>query len=100
MMACPCSVRLKVDEGAATALSVGDAPATTWSSAEYIPYRVTELPDWEGPYEVTPSDSEQVLEVDGHAMRGNLVVKPIPSNWGRITWGGLVQRRVPGTRRF
>lgn len=85
-----CRVRLRVDEGGPVTLGVDDAGSATWSGDEYIPYRVTELPDWEGPYEVTPSDSEQVLEVDGHAMRGNLVIQPIPSNWGRITWDGSV----------
>lgn len=83
-----CKVRLRVEEQGGVTLGVRDPASVTWSSAEYIPYRVTDLPDWEGPYEVTPSDSEQVLEVDGHAMRGNLVVNPIPSNWGRITWDG------------
>lgn len=79
---------LDVDDEGPIGLAVDDDVGIEWGSDEYIPYRVTELPDWEGPYEVTPSDSEQVLEVDGHAMRGNLVVQPIPSNWGRITWDG------------
>lgn len=45
-------------------------------------------PDYMGPYEVTPSEYEQVLLTEDKRMTANVVVHPIPSNWGRITWNG------------
>ena len=43
-----------------------------------------------GSYEVTPSDETQTLNVEGKRMEHPLVVKPIPSNYGLITWNGTV----------
>lgn len=48
------------------------------------------IPDYTGPYEVTPSDSEQALSTHGRTLRRDVVVAKIPSNWGRITWDGSV----------
>ena len=45
-------------------------------------------PSYSGPYEVTPSDTEQVLETDAFYMNGNITINPIPSNYGLITWNG------------
>ena len=41
-----------------------------------------------GPYEVTPTMEEQVLETNGHSMTANVVVHKIPSNYGLITYDG------------
>ena len=47
--------------------------------------------DWyDGEYEVTPSTTEQVLMTRGKTMRENVVINPIPSDWGHITWNGSV----------
>lgn len=45
-------------------------------------------PAYPGPYEVTPSDTEQVLNTDAFYMNGNVTINPIPSNYGLITWNG------------
>ena len=41
-----------------------------------------------GPYEVTPSDEEQTLETADLIATDNVVVKPIPSNYGHISYSG------------
>lgn len=41
-----------------------------------------------GIYEITPSSLEQVLNTELRTLSGNIVVKPIPSNYGRIAWDG------------
>ena len=46
------------------------------------------LPVYDGPTEVTPSAETQVLLTNQYAMRSNIVVNPIPSNYGLITWNG------------
>lgn len=45
-------------------------------------------PSYPGPYEVTPSATEQVFETDAFYMNGNITINPIPSNYGLITWDG------------
>ena len=52
-----------------------------------VPQYVTP-PAYTGPYEVTPSDTEQVLETDTFYMNGNIVINPVPNNYGLITWDG------------
>lgn len=37
-----------------------------------------------GPYEVEPSEEEQVLPTAGMVMRSDLVVAPVPSGYGRV----------------
>lgn len=45
-------------------------------------------PAYRGEYEITPSDSAVVLETGGLKMLDNIVINPIPSNYGRIAWNG------------
>lgn len=45
-------------------------------------------PIYDGPYEVTPGASAVTLETNGLSMAGNVVINPIPSNYGLITWNG------------
>lgn len=45
-----------------------------------------------GGYEVTPADEQQVLATAGTYLTKNVVVKKIPSNYGKITWNGVVLR--------
>lgn len=46
------------------------------------------LPVYDGPTEITPSMETQVLLTDHHAVRANIIINPIPSNYGLITWNG------------
>lgn len=41
-----------------------------------------------GPYEVTPSTSQQTLFTSGKTMAHNVTIAPIPNNYGLITWNG------------
>ena len=52
--------------------------------------KVTEhdLPVYSGQTEVTPSEETQVLQTANKTVLHNIVVNPIPSNYGRITWNG------------
>ena len=66
---------LHVDEGAELTLNLGEK-----FEGGGTPYS--------GPYEVTPSESTQVLETAYHKLAANVVVNPIPSNYGLVTWNG------------
>lgn len=43
-----------------------------------------------GPYAVTPTTSTQTLSTSGKTMTDDVVVNPIPSNYGLITWNGAI----------
>ena len=45
---------------------------------------------YEGNYVVEPSSEEQVLATRDKVMDQDVVVCPIPSNYGLITWNGAV----------
>lgn len=47
-------------------------------------------PIYDGVHEVTPSEEAQILETEGKAVNENIVINPIPPNYGRITWDGRV----------
>lgn len=72
----PQAVPLSVADGARASLSVG---AEVFSPAEY-----------HGAYVVTPSQVAQVLATAGMALREDVTVEPIPSNYGLVTWDGSV----------
>lgn len=50
----------------------------------------TYLDPYEGAYEVTPTQETQILPTELRLIERNIVVNPIPSNYGRITWNGTV----------
>lgn len=43
-----------------------------------------------GPYEVTPTQQAQVLATANLSMAHDVVINPIPSNYGLVTWNGSV----------
>lgn len=47
-----------------------------------------ERPAYEGATEITPSETEQILQTKNFRMTDNITINPIPSNYGLITWDG------------
>ena len=43
---------------------------------------------YEGEYEITPSEETQTLPTANRMLARNIVVAPIPQNYGRITYSG------------
>ena len=43
---------------------------------------------YRGEYEFTPTEEAQILETDHLYMQGDIVINPIPSNYGLITYNG------------
>lgn len=50
--------------------------------------KVAAVPTYDGGLSITPTDQEQVIEIQGKMASQNIVVEPIPSNYGRIIWDG------------
>lgn len=46
------------------------------------------VPEYAGPYEVTPSQETQILETSDKVATANIIIKPIPQNYGLIEWNG------------
>ena len=55
-----------------------------------VAYNIISGEPYEGPYEVTPTRGTQILYTNEKLMEGNVVVNPIPHDWGHITWDGSV----------
>lgn len=47
---------------------------------------------YDGPYEFTPSSEAQTVRIDGMRAKNDIVINPIPSNYGRLEWNGSVLR--------
>lgn len=47
-----------------------------------------DLPTYTGATEVTPSDDEQVLMTADRVITRNIIINPIPDNYGRLIWAG------------
>lgn len=45
-----------------------------------------EADPYTGAYEVTPTEAVQTLDTTGKLMSSNVVVKPIPKEYGRVTY--------------
>ena len=46
--------------------------------------------DYEGAYEFTPTEDAQTISIAGHKAAANIIINPIPSNYGKVTWTGTV----------
>lgn len=43
---------------------------------------------YDGAYEWTPSESVQTIEIADKKALDNIIINPIPQNYGLITWNG------------
>lgn len=50
--------------------------------------KVAAVPRYDGVLEFTPSEQSQTIEISGKMAAADIVVNPIPSNYGRIEWNG------------
>lgn len=47
-------------------------------------------PVYTGVTQVTPSSETQTLATENKTVTANIIINPIPSNYGLITWNGSV----------
>ena len=79
------SVVLHVEETATATLHVSEDSTSLKIGGQFY---AIDAPYYRGDYEITPTQSTQVLEMEGMRAAHNVVVNPIPSNYGLITWNG------------
>ena len=69
-------------------LRVLDPPSIRISEDEHLRVQYSEYPDYDGPTTVTPSGAAQTLATSGTVLHADVVVAPIPSNYGLIEYNG------------
>lgn len=81
-------IELQLAEVAPIELEIEQTPCIDYDVGEYLPVVYTDVPTFGGPYEVTPTNQEQVLQTNGKVMSNDVIIGPIPNNYGLITWDG------------
>ena len=52
----------------------------------------SEVEPYEGPYDFTPGEDAQVIQISGKTGTRDITVQAIPQNYGRLTYDGSVLR--------
>lgn len=86
---CCCTIELTVLNDAPLSLQVLDEKAPTWSSSEYIPMELSDLPDYEGAYSAIPSWQAQTFATANRVMREDFAVSQIVKLEAPNESGGL-----------
>lgn len=85
-MAARLNAEASINGGVSASATVGvktiSASATVYRAQSLIPYT--------GEYEFTPSAETQTIPIYGKVASADIVINPIPSNYGLITWNGSV----------
>ena len=80
---------LTVQEDDLLPLSVADGDTATLEiGCSIIVNPGGDAPRYDGEYTVTPSEEAQTFQTASKLLARNIVVEPIPSNYGRILWNG------------
>ncbi len=82
----PITLDVRISEQYDVTVSGGENIGTATDS-QIVINRI-EADEYAGPYEITPSASEQVLEIRNKKAIRNITINPIPNNYGLITWNG------------
>lgn len=51
-------------------------------------YAIAPVEEYEGSYEFTPTEEAQTIQISGEMATQDIVINPIPSNYGLITYNG------------
>ena len=89
-MICFCKVRLKVLEPTPVRLRIADSDEVRFTQDQYIKIRGGDYDRYAGPYEFTPTEETQTVACAEKLTTDNIIINPIPTNYGRITWNGSV----------
>lgn len=76
------SLNLNIDGDMSISIPVDGETGTVIKVTEH------DLPVYSGQTEITPSGDTQVLQTANRTVLQNIIINPIPSNYGLITWNG------------
>ena len=84
-------VKARLQGGTITAPAVLSGPLRTQARlGQTVVEYVGESNPYTGDYEVTPGPSPVTLSTRHKFMSENVIINPIPSNYGLVTWDGAV----------
>lgn len=69
----------------AVAVSAVNLPVNVAAS-----YQMREGEIYDGPYEFTPTQETQTVSTAEKLLLENIIINPIPNNYGLITWNGAI----------
>lgn len=78
---------LHVVDNSTLSLSVGDPDGLSLSAAEVVNIGAN---TYDGPYEWTPSTEAQTVQINGKQAQADIIIQPIPNNYGLVTYNGSV----------
>ena len=76
------SLDLHIDGDMSLNIPVDGEAGTVIKVSDYV------YPIYDGQTEVTPTQETQVLQTTNRTVVSNIIINPIPSNYGKITWNG------------
>lgn len=85
MTCCPMIVPLTVAVQDEIALSVEDGLCVGLDVDIAFNGKQTE---YHGPTSFVPSEEQQTIQTAGYTVREDIIIEPIPSNYGKISWDG------------
>ena len=69
-------------------LILSDDPFVISELGSQVSVRKVLADPYTGTYTVEPSREEQILQTSDKLLLENIVIQPIPSNYGLVTWNG------------
>lgn len=81
------AARLNVDASIDGGVSASASVVKTITAKAQI-YKPPSINPYTGAYEYTPTDNAQTIPIFGLTATRDIVINPIPSNYGKITWDG------------
>lgn len=82
---CCKSLNLIIEDQEGFDLSIGEPEAYEFSIGEVIHLGGEQ---YTGSYEWTPSRARQIIPISGKQASANIVINPIPNNYGLVTYNG------------
>lgn len=70
-------------------MNVGSTNSTVLMNIKTV-IEIVQTNPYTGEYHFTPGDEEIVVETTDKYLSENIIIDPIPSNYGHISWNGSV----------
>lgn len=86
----PVRVNLKVDQSQTVYPLTVNSNNLSMSVSIATPIQMIDGEKYRGSYEVVPSSERQTLSTALLTMTDDVIIHPIPSNYGLITWDGSI----------
>ena len=79
---------LTTETSAEQNIIIAEGEEVVFESNSYIPIHEGGVTPYSGDYVFTPTQYQQTVPVKDKLARANIVINPIPSNYGLVTWNG------------